>query len=112
MSDFSRFVDVNQPEPEFIIQQVGDAPEIVWEVDYEKRGNPTPRDFETINAAEVKLVVAMADPPDEVQAAVDEAHDAIVNLQEAMMDARDLDDEQRQELRMGNLDALPEVEMR
>jgi len=52
----------------------------------------------------------MTDWDGEVESKAEGAHEALVELRNAMCDARDLDDEQRQEVNMGNLDALPEVE--
>jgi len=106
-----RFEYSDKPEPDVVFEEVGDN-QIVWEVDWPERGTPTPEEFDRVGDIEVKTVVVGTDLPDEVQEEVDTVHDAVVELKEAMMDCRDLSEEQRQELTMGNLDALPEVEKR
>lgn len=109
-SDMITFERIGVPEPGLRIEQVGSDPDIRYRYDWDDRGEPVPEDFERIGHVEVKLVAAMPDMDGEVREAADEAHEAIVDLKDAMCDARDLDDEQRQEVLMGNLDGLPEVE--
>lgn len=111
-SDMVTFEVENVPEPRFQIRQVGDDPDIRYRYDHTERGNPTPEDFERVNHLEVKLVVAMGDWDGEVAEAAEEAHEALVDLKDAMADARSLDEEQRQDVALGNLEGLPEVTKR
>lgn len=109
MSSITRFKDENKPEPSFRFEQVGSDPDVCYRVDWDERGHPTPRDFHRVNMLEVKLVVGMTGWGGEVQEMAEAAHDAIAELAEAMCDARGLNDEQRQQVLLGNLDGLPEV---
>lgn len=111
-SDMVTFERENVPEPSFRIEQVGSDPEITYRYDWDERGEPTPEEFERLGHLEVKLVTMMTDLTDEVDEEAQAAHEALVELKRAMMDCRDLDEEQRQGLAMGNLSALPEVSKR
>lgn len=96
-------------EPPFEIIEAHSS-ETIWHVDREKRGNPAPRDFDSIGTAEVKVVVTMQELEGEAKEKAEEAHQAITDLKEAMIRQRELNPEEQQEMRMGNLHALPEVE--
>lgn len=108
-SDMVTFEVEGKPDSGIVIRQIGDDPDIRYRYHWDERGSPTPEDFERIGHLEVKLVVAMADWDGEILEAADTAHEALVDLKDAMCDARDLDDEQRQQVMLGNLEALPEV---
>jgi hypothetical protein len=110
-SEMITFERVGRPTPPFRIEPVGEDPDIRYQYHWANRGQPTPEQFERVGHLEVKLVAMLPDLDDEqVRAAADDVHDAIVQLKSAMANARDLDDEQRQDIAQGNLDGLPEVE--
>jgi len=111
-SDMVTFERVGVPEPAVRIEQVGDDPDIRYRYEWEERGDPTPEQFERVSHLEVKLAVMMNDLDGEVEEQADAVLDELQTLQRMMIDARDLDDEQAQEVSMGNLDGLPEVESR
>jgi hypothetical protein len=108
-NDHTQFAVRHAPDPEVRIEETGESPEVTWSYEHDERGQPTPEDFDRVGSLEVKLVVAMTDWDGEVLEAAEEVHDALTELKTAMMDARNLDDEQRQQIALGNLDALPEV---
>lgn len=109
-SDMVTFERVNKPDPAFRVEQVGADPDIRYRYDWSDRGEPTPEQFERVGHLEVKLVTMLNDLDGDAEAAGDAAHEAIVDLRNAMMDQRDLDEDQRQQVAMGNLEALPEVD--
>lgn len=111
-SDMVTFEIANKPDPGIIIREVGEPPDIRYRYDWDERGDPTPEDFERVGMLEVKLVSAMTDWDGDVLEAAEEAHEAIVNLRETMSEQRGLEESQRREVRMGNLEGLPEVEKR
>jgi hypothetical protein len=109
-SDMVTFEVFNKPELRFRILQTGETPTVRYQYDWAERGSPTPEQFERVGYLEVKLVGMMPDiEDDDVREAADEAHEAIVELKNAMCDARGLDEEQRKEVLMGNLEYLPEI---
>ena len=108
-SDMVTFERIGKPDPLFHVEQVGADPDIRYRYDWSDRAEPTPEQFERVGYLEVKLVTMLNDLEGEAEAAGDAAHDAIVELRNAMMDQRDLDEEQRQDVAMGNLEGLPEV---
>lgn len=109
-SDMVTFEVFNKPDPRFLIKQVGEDPSVLYQYDWEDRGSPTPEQFERVGHIEVKLVSMLPDLEDEeVREAADEAYEALVELKDAMCEARGLDQEQRQEVVMGNLEYLPEI---
>jgi hypothetical protein len=112
--EHSRIEYVNEPDPEFRIEPVGDHSPVVWEVDWEEMERPIPDVFRKIGTAEVKLVVAGSSLPDELQEEFNAAHEALVDLREAMLEYRGIepDSDQGIEVAMGNLDGLPEVSRR
>lgn len=104
------FERVGKPEPAFEIQQIGEDPDIRYRYHWDECGDPTPEEFERVTDIETKLAVLSGQLSGDVEAAAIEALEAIQNLQSVMLDARDLDEEQRLEVSMGNLEGLPEVE--
>ncbi|WP_224337904.1 hypothetical protein [Haloprofundus halobius] len=112
MGEYADFEYRNKPEPQVIIQPVGEEPSVTWVVDFPEQGAPRPEQFAAIGAAEIKLLTSTTEFDGELREKADAAHDALVELQKAMCDARGLDDEARKEVILGNLDALPEVEKR
>lgn len=110
-SDLVTFEVTGKPTPRFRIETIGRDPDIRYRYAWADRGTPTPEQFERVGHLEVKLVGMMPDlEPGAVRQAADDAHQALVDLKTALMDARDLGRDQRQELALGNLDGLPEVE--
>lgn len=109
-SDFVTFEVVGAPAPEFRIEPVGDDPDIRYRYQYDDRGYPTPEQFERVGHLEVRAAVLSADLDDDLAEDAVAVLEAIQSLRSAMADARELDDEQRQDIALGNLDALPEVE--
>lgn len=108
----TEFAYKNRPEPTFRVVRHG-PPEITrWVVDYEKQEDPRPEQFERVCHIEVKLAVMLPDLDDELREKADAALDAVQDFQRAMIERRDLTQEQEMEVSMGNLDALPEVEER
>ena len=109
-SDMVTFERFNKPDPAFRVEQVGSDPDIRYRYDWSDRGEPTPEQFERVGHLEVKLVTMLNDLDGDAEAAGDAAHEAIVELRNAMMAQRDLNEDQRQQVAMGNLEALPEVD--
>lgn len=109
-SDMVTFERVGMPDPPLRIEQIGDDPDLRYRYEWDDRGEPTPEQFERVGHLEVKLAVLAGDLGGDPAEKATEALDAIQELQEAMIDDRDLSDEQRQEVALGNLDGLPEVE--
>ena len=113
-TELSRIEYVNEPEPRFHIEEVGEPSTTVWEVDWEEMERPIPETFDKIGTAEVKLVVASTGLPDELQEQFAEVHEALVDLRTAMLEYRGIDPDSHDgiEVAMGNLDGLPEVTRR
>lgn len=111
-SDMVTFERVGVPTPPFRIEQVGDDPDIRYRYEWDERGEPTPEQFERVGLLEVKLAVLSGDLDGEVEEKAMDALEAVQELKSSMCDARGLDDEQRQEVGLGNLDGLPEVSRR
>ncbi len=106
------FERVSVPEPAVRIEQVGEDPDIRYRYEWDERGEPTPEQFERVTNLEVKLAVMMNDLDGEV---LEQAHtvlDELAELQRVMCGERDLDSVQEQQVLMGNIDGLPEVESR
>jgi hypothetical protein len=110
-SDSVTFEIVDEREPLFETQLVSDA-DIRYRYRWQDRGHPAPEDFHRVSHLEVLLVSMATDFDGELEAAADEAHRALMDLKQAMADARGLDDQDRQDIMLGNIDALPEVERR
>ena len=108
-SDLVTFERIGKPDPRFRVEQVGDDPDLRYRYHWDDRSDPTPEQFERVGHLEVKLVTMLNELDGEAEDAGDAAHEALVELRNAMMDQRDLDEEQRQEVAMGNLEGLPEV---
>ncbi|WP_253737981.1 hypothetical protein [Halohasta salina] len=111
-SDMVTFERVSVPEPAVRIEQVGEDPDIRYRYEWDERGEPTPEQFERVTNLEVKLAVMMNDLDGEV---LEQAHtvlDELAELQRVMCGERDLDSVQEQQVLMGNIDGLPEVESR
>jgi len=111
-SDMITFERTNTPQPAVSIEQVGDDPDIRYRYDWQERGYPTPEQFERISHLEVKLAVMMNDVDGELGEQADVVLDELQTLERMMINARDLDDEQAQDVSMGNIDGLPEVVQR
>lgn len=103
------FIVEDKPAPPFIVESVHE-PDVRWRYSWDERGDPTPEQFERVSYLDVSLAVMLPDLEGEVKEKAEAARQAIAELREAMIDERELDEEQRREISMGNLDALPEVE--
>lgn len=111
-SDMVTFERVGMPDPGIRIEQIGDDPDIRYRYEWDERGQPTPEQFERANHLEVLLVSMMTALDGEVYEQAGVVHDELAELLRVMCEERGLDEEQTQEVLMGNLDGLPEVEQR
>lgn len=111
MSDLSEIRMHNTPDRGVSIDPVGTQPRIIYHVDWEQMGQPTPQMFQDVQDAQVTLATLVNYiEDDEIQAAYDDAIDAVNQLLTVMVESRLESDEQCNNLYMGNLEELPEVE--
>lgn len=100
----------NTPKQGVSIEPVGTQPEITYHVNWPDMKHPTPQMFADIGDIQVKLAcLGNHLKTESVQDEYDEAMQAVNELLSAMVDARDLSEEDAQNLHMGNLESLPEV---
>lgn len=108
--DMVVFERVGVPKPEIQIEQVGDDPEIRYRYQWDDREYPSPELFERVMHLETKVAVMMNDLDGEINEQAGVVLDELQRLNQMMCNARNLDDEQMEDVVMGNLDGLPEVE--
>ncbi|AFH22473.1 hypothetical protein OSG_eHP27_00105 [environmental Halophage eHP-27] len=101
----------NTPEPNFTVRPVGKETHIIWNVDWEQMEHPTPQMIHDVSGVQVKLAVLMNHiQDDEIDEKANEAFDAVSDLLDLMADKRTDNKHDKQDVLMGSLDALPEVE--
>lgn len=108
-----RLVRVNKPNSPFTIETETYRTESKWIIDVQRERDPPPRMFSRVGEAEVALVGWTPFVPDDspLREPLDDAIDAVQELQQAMIAERsdDLTRREQGDLGMGNIEVLPEV---